>query len=304
MAKPAASIPLPHLLIALAVVAVWGTNFVVIRLALDELPPLLFAALRFTVSLVPAILFLKRPAIPWRYLAAYGLLIGVGQFGLIFIAMDGRITPGLASLIIQMQVFFTIGIFVWRGGERILGFQWAALLLGLSGIALIGANTSASTTPLGLGLTLAAALSWGAGNYVARAAGRVNMLAFVVWASLFSAPPLYLLSFLFEGPAAIGAALETASLQGWAAVLWQAVGNTLFGYAAWGWLLQRHSAATVSPLALLVPVFGMGTSALLLSEAFPIWKLAAAGLVMSGLAVSLLWPRFGAARAVRYAEPS
>ncbi len=298
-----ASLPPAHLLIALAVVAVWGTNFVVIRVALDEFPPLLFAAVRFTLSLFPALLFVRRPDVPWRYLAAYGILIGVGQFGLIFIAMDGRITPGLASLIIQMQVFFTIAIFVWRGGERILPAQWAAMLLGLAGIALIGANTSATTTPLGIALTLAAALSWGAGNYVARAAGPVNMLGFVVWASLFSAPPLYLLAFLFEGGGEMGDAVRGASTVAWGAAAWQALGNTLFGYAAWGWLLQRHSAAAVSPMALLVPVFGMGASALLLAEPFPLWKLVAALLVMAGLAISILGPRLAAARAARFAEP-
>lgn len=297
-------LPLPHLLIALAVVAVWGTNFVVIRIALDELPPLLFAALRFTLSLFPALLFIRRPRVPWRYLAAYGLLIGVGQFGLLFIAMDGRITPGLASLIVQMQVFFTIGFFVWRGGEQILRYQWAALLLGLAGIGLIAANTDGSTTALGIALTLAAALSWGAGNYVARAAGPVNMLGFVVWASAFSAPPLFLLSLIVEGPSAIASAIGTASLGTGGAVAWQAAGNALFGYAAWGWLLQRHTAATVAPMALLVPVFGMGASALLLAEPFPLWKLAAAILVMAAIAIGMLWPRLGAARAARFAEPS
>jgi O-acetylserine/cysteine efflux transporter len=78
----------------------------------------------------------------------------------------------------------------------------------------------------------------------------------------------------------------------WAAAIWQAVGNTLFGFAAWGWLHQRHTAATVSPMALLVPVFGMSASALILAEPFPFWKFAAAALVMSGLALGLLWPRF------------
>ena len=303
MTTRSGSLPLPHLALALAVIAVWGTNFVVIRVGLDQFPPLLFAALRFTLSLFPALLFVKRPDVPWRYFAAYGLLIGVGQFGLIFIAMDGRITPGLASLIIQMQIFFTIGFFVWRAGERILPAQWAALVLGVVGIALIAANTNASTTPLGIALTIAAALSWGAGNYVARAAGPVNMLGFVIWASLFSAPPLYLLAWAFEGAPAILGAVEGASIGSWAAVAWQAVGNTLFGYAAWGWLLQRHSAATVSPLALLIPVFGMGASGLFLGEPFPLWKLAAAALVMTGLAISILWPRFSAARAARLTEP-
>jgi O-acetylserine/cysteine efflux transporter len=278
---------------------VWGTNFVVIRVALDEIPPLLFAAIRFTLSLFPAILFVKRPDVPWRFLAAYGLLIGVGQFGILFIAMDGQITPGLASLIVQMQVFFTIGFFVWRGGERILPAQWVALLLGMAGIAVIGANTGGATTALGVTLTLVAALSWGAGNYVARGAGKVNMLAFVVWASLFSAPPLLLLALFFEGGPAILSSIQRASAASWAAAAWQAIGNTLFGYAVWGWLLQRYSAAAVSPMALLVPVFGMGASALFLAEPFPLWKLVAAILVMTGLATSILWTRISAARAVR-----
>ncbi len=292
--------PARHLLLALGVAVVWGVNFVVIHVGLESFPPLLFAALRFTLSAFPALLLVKRPQVPWRYLAAYGLLIGVGQFGILFIAMDGQITPGLASLIVQMQIFFTIGLFVWRAGERILPAQWAALVLGLAGIALITANTNATTTPSGIALTLLAALSWGAGNYVARAAGPVNMLAFVIWSSLFSAPVLFLLALAFEGGPALTSALGTARLGSWAAVVWQAVGNSLFGYAAWGWLLQRHSAATVSPMALLVPVFGMGASALFLAEPFPHWKLAAAALVLSGLAISILWPRFSA----RFAEPA
>jgi hypothetical protein len=169
---------------------------------------------------------------------------------------------------------------------------------------LIGANTSASTTPLGIALTLAAALSWGAGNYVARAAGPVNMLGFVIWSSLFSAPVLLLLAFAFEGGPVLLGSLRSADAAAWAAAGWQALGNSLFGYAAWGWLLQRYSAAAVSPIALLVPVFGMSASGLLLGEPFPLWKLAAASFVMIGLGISILWPRLAAARAERFADPA
>ncbi|HET7868620.1 MAG TPA: EamA family transporter [Burkholderiaceae bacterium] len=286
--------PWRHLLLALAVVAVWGTNFVVIKLALAHLPPLLFAALRYLFALFPALLFLPRPA-PWRNLIAYGLLIGVGQFGVLFLAMTRHITPGLASLVIQTQVFFTILLAMRVARERVQPYQWLALALAAGGIAVIGAHTDGSTTVLGLAMVLFAALCWAFANMVTKQAGQVNMLAYVVWASAASVPPLFVLSLLFEGWPAIEAGLRHADAVTWAAVLWQSVGNTLFGYAAWGWLLARHPAASITPMALLVPVFGMAAASAMLAEPLPGWKLLAAALVLCGLALNVVWPRWRAA---------
>jgi O-acetylserine/cysteine efflux transporter len=285
-----AAVPPRHLLLALAVVAVWGTNFVVIRAALDVLPPLAFAACRFALAFLPA-LVVPRPKVKWRSLAAYGVLIGAGQFGLLFLAMDGWISPGLASLVVQSQVFFTIGLAIALSGERVRGYQLGALVLASAGILTILVHNDRAATPLGLALTIAAAISWAGGNQVARASGTTDMLGFVVWSSAFAVPPLVAAALLVEGAAPILAAVQRAGPGVWAAVVWQAAGNTLFGYAAWGWLLARHPAATITPSAMLVPVFGMGTSALLLGEALPGWKLLAAALVMGGLALNLLWPR-------------
>ncbi|MEJ7935002.1 EamA family transporter [Sphingobium sp. AN558] len=287
---PSAGLSPSHALLALAVVAVWGTNFVVIRLALDHLPPLLFATLRFCFAFLPAALIVRRPAVSWRSLAGYGLFIGFGQFGLLYIAMRDQISPGLASLVVQSQVFFTIALAMYFSGERVRSFQIVALLLAVGGLGLILSHSDGSTTPLGLMLVIMAAMSWAIGNHIVKISGATNMLAYVVWASLFSVPPLFLGSFLLEGPAAMEAGVMQADALTWAAVLWQSVGNTLFAYAAWGWLLTRHPAATVTPTALLVPVFGMGASAWLLGEAMPAWKLGAALLVMGGLAINILWP--------------
>jgi O-acetylserine/cysteine efflux transporter len=280
-----------HALLALAVVAVWGTNFVVIKAALGTLPPLLFAALRFALAFLPAALFVARPAVPWRLLAGYGVAIGTGQFGLLFVAMRADITPGLASLVIQTQVFFTIGMAMALNGERLRRVQAIALVLAAGGLAVIAAHIDAHTTPLGLALVLLAALSWAVGNLLAQRAGRVAMLGFVVWSSVFAVPPLFALAVLIEGPMALWQGLRHADAGVWAAVAWQAVGNTLFGYGAWAWLMARYPAATVSPMALLVPVFGMGASMLVLGEPLQGWKLAAAGLVIGGLALNMLWPR-------------
>lgn len=287
----ASHLPPRHLLLALAVVAVWGTNFVVIKTALEVMPPLLLATLRFGLAFALAALFVRRPAVAWRTLAAYGVLIGAGQFGLLFIAMRADITPGLASLVIQTQVFFTIALAMLIAGERVRAHQGVALALAAAGLALIASRTDDATTPLGLAFVLLAALSWAAGNIVGRRAGRVDMLGFMVWSSLFAVPPLVLLSLVFEGPQAIAQGLATAGPGVWAAVVWQSVGNTLFGYGAWAWLLARHPAVIITPMALLVPLFGIGASALWLGEPLPAWKLVAGALVLGGLAINLLWPR-------------
>ena len=283
------SLPLRHFLLALAVVAVWGTNFVVIRVALDHLPPLLFATLRFTLVLLPVVFFVKRPKVSWTNLAAYGVLIGAGQFGLLFVAMKGHISPGLASLVVQTQVFFTIGMAMKISGEKVQPFQIVALLLAASGIVLIAAHGGGAATPLGVLLILLAAASWAGGNIVARQAGAVNMLAYVVWASLFAMPGLLAASFLLEGPARDVQAVFASNWTIWPTLVWQSAANTLFGYTMWAWLLSRYPAATVAPMSLLVPVFGIGASALVLHEPLPSWKIIACLLIMAGLAVNLLW---------------
>ena len=109
------------------------------------------------------------------------------------------------------------------------------------------------------------------------------MFAYVVWASAFSIPPLLLLSLIFEGGYShLVSTLELAPLGAWVGVFWQSWANTLFGYTAWAWLLSKHPAALVAPAPLLVPIFGMGATAIFLGESLPGWKFLAAGLVMVG----------------------
>jgi O-acetylserine/cysteine efflux transporter len=283
-------LPLSHLLLALAIVAVWGTNFVVIKLSLEAFPPFLFAALRYTFAFLPLAFFIPRPKVSWGNMCAYGVAIGVGQFGILFFAIDGRISPGLASLVIQTQVFFTIGFAMFFAKERLRLYQAVAVSIAMTGLGTIALHTDASTTFLGLALVVFAGLSWGIGNTVSRRAGSINMLSYVVWASAFSLPPLFLMSWIFEGGwEQMSTSISSAPIGAWAGVFWQSWGNTVFGYAAWAWLLSKHPAAVVAPAPLLVPIFGMGASAYFLSESLPLWKILAAGLVIAGLVVNLFW---------------
>ena len=285
------TLPASHLLLALAIVAVWGTNFVVIKLSLAAFPPFLFAALRYTFAFLPLVFFVPRPKTSWVNLCIYGLAVGVGQFGVLYFAIDGRISPGLASLVIQTQVFFTIGFAMFFAKERLRTYQMLAVLVAMTGLGIIALHTDATTTFLGLALVVFTGFSWGVANTVSRRAGSINMLAYVVWASAFAIPPLFAISFLFEGGwGHMSTSLTSAPVGAWAGVLWQSWGNTIFGYSAWAWLLSKHPAAVVAPAPLLVPVFGMGAAAYFLGESLPLWKILAAGLVIVGLIINLFWP--------------
>jgi O-acetylserine/cysteine efflux transporter len=288
------TLPFRHLALALFVMAVWGSNFTVVKLALAELPPLFLTFLRFLFAFLPAAFFIRRPAAPWAHLAGYGLMIGAVQFGFLYIALGAHISPGLASLVVQSQVFITIGLSIFFNGERVHLYQWGALGLAVAGLGIIVAHGGQDATPLGVALVLVAAAGWAGGNHISRLSGKVDMLGYVVWSSLFALGPLLLMALVFDGVPAIAQGLRNASWVVWASVIYQTLANTMFGYVVWGWLLARYPAATVAPLSLLVPIFGFATSALVLGEALPGWKLGAAALVMGGLALNLLWPRMRA----------
>lgn len=289
--------------LAFLVVAVWGTNFVVIKAGLRDFPPFLLATLRFLFSAIPFVFFLPRPRTRLRWIALYGLFLGAGQFGLLFHALRADIAPGLASLVIQAQAFFTIALSAWLFRERLTAAALAGCMLGAAGLVMIASRLDGSSTAIGIATVLGAALSWACANIsgkkaVAEARGSYGMFAFIAWASLFAVPPLVLLTLVFEGPQADLQALANAHLDAWAVVAWQVVGNTLLGFGVWSYLLARYDSAVVSPYALLIPVFGMGASALLLGEPLPAWKLAGGALVLAGIAtIVFAGPRLRAATA-------
>ena len=281
-----------HLLLAIMVTAIWGTNFVLIRIGLDELPPFTFATLRFLIVAIPLVFLLPKPAVDWWHLISFGVFIGFGQFGVMFWAMQDNISPGLASLVVQVQVFFTILMSALLFAERIHQLQWLALTISATGVLLIAAFTDGTTTVLGLLLIIFAAFSWSCGNLVVKVAGQFNMLAFMAWSSLFAALPLGLMALYLEGSELMQRSVSNASLTTWAVVLWQSVGNTIIGYGLWNTLLQRYPAATVTPWALLVPVFGISASAGWLGEPLTWWKTLAAFLIVGGLLLNIQSGKF------------
>lgn len=283
--------PLIDAVLLLLVAVVWGFNFIVIKIGIENFPPILFSALRFLFAGLPLVFFLPRPAVSWRIVVGIGLVLGVVKFSLLFIGMDVGVSPGLASLLLQSQAFFTVALAAAFYGIRPRSTQVAGILLAFAGMAVIAATVDASFTYLGLGLVLAAGLAWAFSNMLTRKAGDVDMLALMVWASLVPPIPLALISLATEGWERDIAALQALSWQGIGAVAYIAYLATIFGFGVWGLMIRRHGVSTVAPFSLLVPVFGMSFSALVLGENFGPLRLAGAVLVVCGLILTVLGPR-------------
>lgn len=283
-----------HLLLALAVVFFWGVNFAIIKLGLRQVSPLSLGVARFVLAAFPWVLFIRRPNVPTRLLALYSLFIFAFQFGFLFTGMKIGMSAGLSSLILQLQVFFTIGLSVPILGERPTGWQIAGALLAFSGIGVVAAHVGGEVNLPGLVLLILAAASWGVGNIVSRIIstryGPIDMLALVCWGSLFAIPPLLVVSLVLEpgGLATSFAHLDWISI---GAIAYLVYISTLFGFSVWSRLLSLYPVATVAPFTLLVPVFGFLGSAVLLGEPLEPWKFVAAALVIAGLLVNLFGPR-------------
>ena len=285
-----------HVLQALLVVLIWGVNFVVIRWGLNEVPPFLLAAARFSLVVFPAIFFIKKPNVPWRWLIAYGWFNSFGQFALLFWAMKVGMPAGLASVVHQAQVFFTLIFSVLILQQRTQVTQWLGLMIAVMGLALIAYGKNAGTpvgmqmTSLGLVLNLLGAASWAMGNVVVSAMRRAGIqpepFGLVIWSSLIPILPFLLISGLFERH--VYPDWQAISWHSIVSALYLAWAATLLGYGLWSRLLSQYEPNRVAPFTLLVPVVGLLTAWLVLGERLNFWQLWGSACLLIGLAVNVL----------------
>ena len=280
------------LLRALGVIVIWGLNFVVMKIGLQSLSPMMLGALRFAAASLPFLLFVRCPPMPWRVIVAYGLAQGVGQFGLLFLGLHLGMTAGMASVVMQTQAFFTLIMAAALMGERARPTQWLGLVIALGGLLMIaGAHGEGARqmTLAGFVLTLGAAFMWAVSNLVARRAaqaGAYEPFPFIVWSSLVPIVPFLLLSGWVDGPASM--ARQIAGFDGRAlfAVAFLALLATLLAYSLWTKLLQRHPAGRVTPFSLLVPVVGLVAAMTFLGEVPTPLQWAGTATVLAGMVVN------------------
>jgi O-acetylserine/cysteine efflux transporter len=305
VAAPQAGLSGRDLMAALAIVVIWGTNFVVMKVALRDFTPFQLGAGRYVFAVLPLLLLVKPPRLHWKWVVLYGLFQGLGQFGFLFSALGAGMTASLASVLMQTQVFFTaiLGFVLLReraGRPLQAGLALATLALACFAMAYVlpAAGAPPATTALGFALNLCAAAMWGASNIVARKAQQASPgfdpLGLIVWSSLVPIVPFVLLSWLFD-PAASRWHWTGAPLAGWLALAYLGWVATVLAYGMWTHLLKRHPANRVAPFSLGVPVVGIAAGMLLLHESVDRWQALGILLVIAALACVMFGQRLASA---------
>lgn len=281
--------PMRHRLIAVAVAVLWGVNFLAIHLSLGHFPPLFLVALRFTLIAIPTVAFVPRPDAPVRWLIGYGLGFGVAQFTFLYTGMAAGMPTGLASLVLQASGPFTLVLGAVLLGESVRRRQWTGVGIALVGMVLVGVARAQAAALVPFLLVLLGALGWAFGNLSSRLAKPSEPLRFTLWMSVVVPVPMLIASLIVEGPAAIADAMSTsltvAAIPAWAGLAYTCLVATVAGSGMWTWLLSRHPAGVVAPFSLLVPVVGIATAWIVLSERPGPLELAGGVLVVAGVVV-------------------
>ena len=299
--------PLRHRLLAALVAALWGVNFLAIHASLQHFPPFTLVALRWTLLAIPALLFVRRPAVPWRLLLGYGLGFGVGQFVFLYSAMAAGMPTGLASLVLQASAPFTVLLAVVFLGERLGVRRGLGVLVALVGLALVGVSRWQGATPWPFVLTVLGGLSWAVGNVCSRRARAARPFDLMMWMTVVPPLPMWATALVLEGPDRVGRSLATAFTPGAGGallgLLYTCLPATVLASGIWTWLLSRHPASSVGPFSLLVPVVGLSTAWLALGEQpSPLEVLGGVGVVV-GVLVASSRPRRERVAAAAPAEP-
>lgn len=277
-----------HVLLAILVALIWGFNFVVIKTGLDEIPPLLYGAGRYILAALP-VFFIKKPNVSWSLIFGIGFTLGALKFTLLFLGIYMGVPAGLASLILQSQAFFTIGLCVYFYKATILPNHILGMVIAFLGIGLIGWQMNVESTLLGFLFICAGALAWAFSNIMYRKVGNADMFALTVWTSLIPPIPILIGEYCYEGFDVILSGVESMSLLGWLCLLYTTCASTWIGATIWGGLLRTYEPHRVAPFSLLVPIFAMSFASIILGEGFSTLKGIACVLVFLGLIVNQ-WP--------------
>lgn len=272
--------------LSMLVVLIWGISFSVIKLGLDELPPMLFSGLRFLIVAIPAVFIIPFPKTSIWNVLGVGLFLGLLKFSFLFIAMKEDASAGISSLILQAQVIFTIVLSILILKEKISKSRLVGLVFSCIGFSFFIVLENGSTTINGVLMLLLAAFFWSIANLIMQRMKGVNFFHFMVWVSLIPPIPLFILSFFLESRDPIDLLLSTSG-KAWFSIAYVGYVSTLVAFVIWGWLLRNYPASVITPFALLVPIIGIISSSIILNERLTMIEILGSFIIIVGLCISV-----------------
>lgn len=281
-------LPVGSILLALTLTVLWGFSFVVIDYAFEAFPPILLAFIRVTATVLPIVVYVRPPRVPLKYFVALAVALGFLQYVCMFVGMRMGVPPGVASVLVQAQVFFTTALAFFVLKERPRAQQYVGIAIAGAGMLVIGLSMPSGGSIFGFLIILVMAAAWGASNIVFKLIGKVELFRLLVWVHLPAIPFIFALSYALEGGPAVFDRLAAADATHYLAGIFLGLVATGLGYLMWSTLMRRHSATLIAPFSLLIPVFGMTFMATLRGEAFGSLRLVGIVLVMTGLALCVV----------------
>ncbi len=275
-----------HVLCAFLLAVIWGLNFIFVQFALNDVSPMMLCVLRFFLASFPAIFFFKPPKTSFFLLMGYAIFIFALQFLFLFAGIKAGVSPGLAGLIVQVQVFFGLFFAVIFLKEQVIIWQIIGAFVAFLGIAMVFAHLGGDVSASGLFLIICASFSWGIGSLLIKKIGSVDAISLVVWGSFIAFIPLLACLIAFEGMDSIYQ-LRQISFRAIISVLYITYASTWFGYGLWNWLLSRYPMSMLAPFTFLVPIFALFGSVWVFDEVLYPWKISASLMVLSGLCLNL-----------------
>jgi O-acetylserine/cysteine efflux transporter len=280
------------LLLAILVAAIWGANYSVIEMGLASLDPFLLTALRFTLCALPMCFFIKKPEIKIKYVALYGVIFGVGLWGIANLAMFVGLPAGIASLLLQFSAFFTIILSIIFFQEKIKTIQYIGMILAILGLVFIVYQSHGEFPLQGVALIIIAAFSWSICNIIVKKHKPTQMMSFIIWSSIFSALPLFIITYIIKGSAPFLNLGNSLTIKAIFSLCFQAYVTTLFGYWVWNMLMKKYTASSVAPISLLIPIFGLITSHFMFNEIINLDKIISATLIIIGIMILIYGAKF------------
>lgn len=248
--------PARDIALLLLVVVAWAINFLTSALAMREIPPLLFTALRFVLLAVPLMFLVKRPATgQWPRLIAVCLCIGVLHFGLSFSALKAAGDLSSPAIVMQSYVPMTALLAWWLLGERFAWRTGVAIAISFGGVLVLGFDPLVLDKPMAVVLMLISAAALALGTVLMKGLRGLDVYSQQGWTALIAVPPLLAISLIVEPGGLSG--LGQVSWVGWFGVAYAAFASSLLGHGLFYVLVQRHPVAQVTPWLLLVPVIAV-----------------------------------------------